>query len=302
MKEMVMEEMVMEKMGMKKSRAFVAVLAAALLFAAAGAVSAAETAPVRLGVTISESPEATLKKYQPLADYLSRKVGRPFEVRPVKSYDDILSLMKSGEADLGVLGSIAGSEALHRGEVVPVARPEKGGVSTYRGLFIVRKDGGAKKVEDLRGKSFDSNGGSASVGKFFPRELLRERKLDFDTFFSKVTTSSKHDTVVYKVLNREADCGTVKDSVFEKLAKSDERVKGELAILATSQPFPDGNVMFRKAAPADLVTNTRRALLGMAEDPEAKPALDAFGADRFIPSPAKDYEAIVKSIITLGKK
>lgn len=286
----------------KKGRAFMVVLAAALLFAAAGAVSAAETAPVRLGVTISESPEATAKKYQPLADYLSRKVGRPFEVRPVKSYDDILSLMKSGEADLGVLGSIAGSEAVHRGETVPVARPEKGGLSTYRGFFIVRKDGGVKKVEDLRGKSFDSNGGSASVGKFFPRELLRERKLDFDTFFSKVTSSAKHDTVVYKVLNREADCGTVKDSVFEKLAKSDERVKGELVVLETSQPFPDGNVMFRKAAPADLVTKTRQALLGMEKDPEAKPALDAAGADRFIPSPAKEYEALAKKIAALGKK
>ncbi|HWS15486.1 MAG TPA: phosphate/phosphite/phosphonate ABC transporter substrate-binding protein [Candidatus Methylomirabilis sp.] len=281
----------------------VAMFAAILVaIAAARPVPAASAGAVRYAVTISESAEITARKYQPLMDYLSKKTGRPFEVRTVKSYDDILALMKSGEADGGVLGSIAGSDALHHGLVVPVARIEKGGISTYRGYFIARKDGGAKKVEDLKGKIFDSNGGSASVGKFFPRKLLKDKKLDFDAFFSKVTASTKHDTVVYKVLNRDADCGTVKDSVFDKMAASDERVKNEIVILATSQKFPDGNVMFRKAAPAGLVKETSKVLLGMGKDPDAKPALDALGADRFIPSPAKEYERLGKMIEALEKK
>jgi phosphate/phosphite/phosphonate ABC transporter binding protein len=186
--------------------------------------------------------------------------------------------------------------------VTPVVRVEKGGVSTYKGYLIARKDGGAKKVEDLKGKTFDSNTGSASVGKFFPRKLLKDKKLDVDTYFSRMTSSPKHDIVVYKVLDRQADCGTVKDSVFDKLAKSDERVKKELVILATSQPFPDGNVMFRKGAPAELVKATREALLGMDKVVEAKPALDAVGADRFIPSPAKEYGPLAKAIAGIAKK
>lgn len=279
--------------------AFAAIL---VVIAVVWTVPAASAGPVRYAVTISESAEITARKYQPLMDYLSKKTGRPFEVRTVKSYDDILALMRSGEADAGVLGSIAGSEALHNGLVVPIARPEKGSLSTYRGYFIARKDGGAKKVEDLKGKTFDSNAGSASVGKFFPRKLLKDRKLDFDAFFSKVTASTKHDTVVYKVLNRDADCGTVKDGVFDKMAKSDERIKNEIVILATSQKFPDGNVMFRKAAPAELVRETSKVLLGMEKDPEAKPALDALGADRFIPAPVMEYEQLGKAIHAMGRK
>jgi phosphate/phosphite/phosphonate ABC transporter binding protein len=201
-----------------------------------------------------------------------------------------------------VLGSIAGSEAIHHGQVTPVVRTEKGGVSTYKGYLIARKDGGAKKVDDLKGKTFDSNTGSTSVGKFFPRKLLKDRKLDFDTFFSRTTSSPKHDIVVYKVLDRQADCGTVKDGVYDKLAKSDERVKKELVIVATSQPFPDGNVMFRKGAPADLVKATREAFLGMEKAVEAKPALDAVGADRFIPSSQKDYAPLAKAVASIEKK
>jgi len=288
--------------GSRAAWAAVAIAAVLVLALGGGAAVAAGLGPVRFGVTISESVDVTVKKYQPLMDYLSKKVGRPFEVRPVKSYGDILALMKSGDADAGVLGSIAVSEAILQGRVVPVARLEKGGVSTYRGYLIARKDAGAKKVEDLKGKTFDSNGGSASVGKFFPRKLLRDKKLDFDTFFSRVTSSPRHDIVLYKVLHRQADCGTVKDSVFDKLAKSDERVKKELVILETSRPFPDGNVMFRKGAPADLVKATRDALLGMERSAEAKPALDAVGADRFIPSSPKDYASLAKAVAALEKK
>lgn len=293
----------MKRSGGMHAAGFTAICAAVLVLAiACGPALADDRVLVRFGVTISESVDVTVKKYQPLMDYLSKKVGRPFEVRPVKSYDDILALMKSGEADLGVLGSIAGSEAMHNGRVTPVAQSEKGGVSTYKGYLIARKDGGAKKVEDLKGKTFDSNNGSASVGKFFPRKLLKDRKFNFDTFFSRTSSSTKHDTVVYKVLDRQSDCGTVKDSVFEKLAKSDERVKKELVILATSQSFPDGNVMFRKGAPAELVKATREALLGMNKVAEAKPALEAVGADRFIPAPVKEYERLGKMIRGLEKK
>lgn len=299
---MSMEELMIRKHGKRVAR--IVVVCAVVLFVglAGGTAFAADPGTVRFGVTISESAELTVKKYQPLMDYLSKKVGKPYEVRPVKSYDDILALMMSGAVEAGVLGSIAGSEAIHHGQVIPVVRSEKGGVSTYRGYLIARKDGGAKKVADLKGKTFDSNIGSASVGKFFPRMLLKGKKLDFDTFFSRTTSSPKHDIVIYKVLDRQADCGTVKDSVFEKLAKTDERVKKELVILATSQPFPDGNVMFRRNVPADIVKATRDALLGMDKANEAKPALDALGADRFIPSPAKEYESLAREIAALAKK
>jgi phosphate/phosphite/phosphonate ABC transporter binding protein len=210
--------------------------------------------------------------------------------------------MTSGEADAGVFGSIAGSDAFLHKQAVPVARPEKGGVSTYRGYLIARKKSGAKRVEDLRGKTFDSNGGSASVGRFFPEKLLRDRKTDLSTFFSEVTTSPKHEAVVSKVLNGDADCGTVKDSVFDKMAASDPRVKDEIVILATSQKFPDGNVMLRKGAAAGFVDAIRVALLGMASDKEARPALDAIGADRFIPSSAKEFELLGRAVHALEKK
>jgi len=273
-----------------------------LVLGTAGSVPAENVRHAVFAVAISGSAETTMKKYQPLADYLSGKTGKAIDVRVVKKYEDILGLMQSGQADIGVFGSIAGSEAFLEKKVIPVARPEKGGVSTYRGFLIARKDSGARKVEDLKGKTFDSNGGSASVGKFFPEKLLRDRKADFPSFFSRVTTSAKHEAVVYKVLNGEADCGTVKDTVFGKMAGADPRVKNELVILATSQKFPDGNVMVRSGASAEFLRSIRRALLAMDKDREARPALEALGADRFVLSEEKEFETLGRAVHALERK
>lgn len=273
-----------------------------LALTAAGTARSASEKPVGFAVTISGSAQATTTKYQPLVDYLSKKTGKPFELRFVRTYEDILDLMRSGEADAGVFGSVVGSDAFLHKQVIPVARPEKGRMSTYRAYLIARKDGGAKRIEDLKGRTFDSNSGSASVGGFFPRKLLKDWKFDFGTFFSGVTASPEHETVIHKVLNRDVDCGAVKDTVFENIAASNPRVKKELVILATSQKFPDGNVMLRMEVSAEFARAVREALLGMEADKGAKPALEALGADRFIPSSEKELESLGRAVKAVEKK
>ena len=72
------------KVGRCAARA-AAICAAALVLAvvlpAAGPAAAGEK-PVKIGIMPTETVKALIEKYQPLMEYLSRKVGRPFEVHP----------------------------------------------------------------------------------------------------------------------------------------------------------------------------------------------------------------------------
>lgn len=250
---------------------------------------AAEKNALKIGIVPSEGVKVLLERYQPLMDYLSAKTGRKFDLRPSKSYEEIVAQLKSGELDGGVFGSFTAYEAIRTISAVPVARPEKGGVSSYRGYVIVRKDSGFRKIEDLKGKSFDFVSKETSAGYVFPRTLLKEKGIDPEKFFSRTTFAGKHDIALSKVLNRESDGGAVKDTVFEKLAKSDPRVNSELTVIHKSDKFPDSTLLFRKETPPDLIGSIRKILLGMDKDPAAKPLLSAVGADRYIPTELKDF-------------
>lgn len=278
----------------------VAVLAAAFL--AAGPAFGAGEAPLKIGArSSSSSPKAILEKYQPLMEYLSAKIGRPVELQPVASIPEILRKLGSGDIDGVIIGSAGGARAIRDLGAVPVARPERGGISGYRGCIIVRKDGGLKKIEDLKGKRFDYVEEGSSAGYIYPRALLGGKKLDPDAFFGAATFAGKHDIAIMKVLNGASDGASVKEQDLEKLSRSDPRVAAEILVLGKSGLYPDGTLLFRKETAAATVKAIEKALLGIEKDPEGEAALASAVADRYIPTGKKDFAEQIRAMSMLKK-
>jgi phosphonate transport system substrate-binding protein len=266
----------------------VAVLAAAFL--AAGPAFGAEEAPLKIGArSTGTSPKAILEKYQPLAEYLSKKLGRPVTLRPSGSNPEVLGKLKSGEIDAAILGSAGGARAVRDLGANPVARPEKGGVSGYRGFIIVRKDSGYRKIEDLKGKRFDCVEKGTSVGYLYPRAVLAGKKIDPDAFFGETVFAGKHAMAITKVLYGGAEGASVKDTDFLSMAGSDPRVDAGIRVIQKSTFFPEGTILLGKDASSATVKAVSQALLGMDKDPEGKAALAAVGADRYVATGKKDF-------------
>ncbi len=282
----------------KRTVRSVSLRAAAVIFGIAALAAAPamteDAKPVRVGIMPTGTVKALVEKHQPLMEYLSRKAGRPFELRPLTSYDEIIKELKSGEIDGGVFGSFKAHEALTTIGAIPVARAEKGGVSSYRGFVIVRKDSGYGKIDDLKGKSFDFVSTGTSAGYIFPMALLKRKKIDPVTFFSRVTFAGKHEIALSKVLNKESEGAAIKDTVFEKMAMSDPRVNAELIVIHKSERFPDKTILFRKETPAPLIKAVRRTLLGMDKDPAGMPVLRSVDADRYILTDKRDFAYLAK--------
>lgn len=270
-------------------------LCAALLVA--GVSFAEEKASLKIGTrSTSGAPRAMVEKYQPLMEHLSAKIGRPVELRVFASTQEIIRNLGSGDIDALIIGSSGGARAIRDLGAVPVARPEKGGVSGYRGCIIVRRDSGLKKIEELKGKRFDYVGKGTSAGYIYPRALLAGKKLDPDAFFGAATFVGKHDIAVMRVLNRESDGASVKDQDLEKLSRSDPRVATEIVVLQRSGLYPDGTLLFRKGTAAATVNAVEKVLLGIGKDPEGKAALASVGADRYIPTGGKDFVEVDRAM------
>jgi phosphonate transport system substrate-binding protein len=263
-------------------------------------VASAAGKPVAFAVVAGDSVKATIEKFQPLMDYLSKKTGSPFELKPVKDYQAVVEGFKSGEFEAGIIGSGVGGGAVRDIGAIPVARPVAKGVSTYRGYLITRKDSGMKKIEDFKGKSFDFGRKGNSAGHLYPLSLLKAKKLDPDAFFSKHEFTPKHEVVVSKVLNREVAGGSVKDAAYEKMKKEDPRVAKELVVLSKSEAFPDTTHFFRKGSDGELVKAARKALLGIDRDPDGKAALAALGAEKYVETTPKDFAYVQKLLKAAG--
>jgi len=96
------------------------------------------------------------------------------------------------------------------------------------------------------------------------------------------------------VLNRKADVGAAKNTVYERLAASEDRIKKELVILERSPDVPENALAVRKDLDISVKKRLKEALLTMHEDPEGMALLKGFGAQRFIETNESDYRPIYR--------
>jgi phosphonate transport system substrate-binding protein len=248
---------------------------------------------VRIGVVPALTVTETIRQYQPVVDYLNKKLNIDGQLMPQKDYLTVLEKMRDGELDAGIFGSLLCYRATKEIGALPLARPEIGGDSTYEGLVFARKDSRIKDIDGLKGKIFAYVDRNTSAGYVYPRALLKEKGYDTDKFFKEAVLAGKHDAAVLMVLNRRADGGAAKDDVYYGLAKKDPRIERELRVLhLSSAKFPDRTIAVRKDFDPALAEKLKQALIAMDKNEEGRSALKTAGFDRYITTGTEDFRQL----------
>ncbi len=280
-------------------RAFAALLCGALLSGCAREKDArpAPAAPprtLRIGLIPEQNVFRQIERYEPLANYLSRKTNTQVQLDVLPRYGNVVTNFRSRELDGAFFGSFTYALAHHELGVNVIARPlDLGGRSTYHGLIFVRQDSGIRTMADMRGKRFVFVDKATTAGYLLPLDFfLRHGVRDYTKFFGETYFSGTHEDAIYDVLNGRADVGAAKDTVLERLARLDPRMKTDLMVLETSPEVPENGLAVRAGLDEGLRRELQRTLLTMHEDPEGRAVLEQFGAQRFIPTSEEDYAPV----------
>jgi phosphonate transport system substrate-binding protein len=249
-----------------------------------------------IGLIPEENIFRQLDRYDPLAEYLSEKIGTRIKLIIIPVFGNIVKNFDSAGMDGAFLESLTYALAHTKLGVEVLARPENlQGVSTYRGLIFVRKDSGIKTVRDMKGKTFAFVDKASAVGYLHPLVFFRERGVrNYRHYLKEIYYTGTYEDSIYDVLNRKADIGAAKNTVFERLAGKNPRIKEELRILTQSPDFPESGLVVRKNLDPSIKKMLKDALLGMDSDPAGKIVLKNFGAKRFIKTTDEDYLPIYK--------
>lgn len=254
--------------------------------------------PVQKELSLGLIPEQDIfsqkKRYEPLIDYLSRKTGITIKVKVLSRYGNIIDNFLANELDAAFFGSFTGALAIKKLGVVPIARPESpDGTSTYYGLIFVRKDSGIKKAMDMKGRIFALVDKATTAGWLLPLHYFKQNGIDnCKDWLGEMYFAGTHEDAIQDVLNKKADIGAAKNTVFYRLARLDKRILGELEILATSPKVPENGLAVRQDLEESLRQKLSEALLQMERDPEGQQILNSLEAARFIATTAQDYAPV----------
>jgi phosphonate transport system substrate-binding protein len=164
-----------------------------------------------------------------------------------------------------------------------ILRRWRGGMAEYRGVLFARKDGGAAKLEDLRGKIVAFEDPGSTSGYFLPKVfLLRKgfRLAEKPGLEAKVGAKEIGYIFTYST-NKIVDLvgsGKTAAGAFsnDDYARLDEKSKAAIAILAETEPFPRNLVSARRHLDAAELKRLKETLATMHEDAEGRKVLEKF--------------------------
>jgi phosphonate transport system substrate-binding protein len=249
-------------------------------------------------LTIGLIPEQNvfkqMKRYMPVGEYIQKRTGIKIKFTVLSRYGNIIDSFQNKKMDGAFWGSFTGALAIKKLGVQPIARPvNMDGSSSYKGYIFVHKYSTIDSVERMRHSVIAFVDRATTAGYLFPLSYLRQNGVkNIDTFFKEAYFAGSHDAVIYSVLDKNAEVGCAKNTIFDMLARKDPRVRDDLVILAESQEVPSNSFALRKDIPLAMRNQIKRLLIEMSQDTEGRAVLKEFGIKEFIETTEKDYQPV----------
>ena len=255
-------------------------LSAGLLVCVMVISSAAETKPVRFGLTAVVVRE-NLRFFDDMTRYLSRHLGREVEFIRRKSYREIMNLLASGDLDFAW---ICGYPLIQKRDpefLSLLSVPVYKGKPFYRSYIIVHKDSSLNAIEDLRGKIFAYSDPDSNSGYLYPRYHLIAKGHRPDNYFRKTFFTYNHAETVEAVAARFADGGAVESYIWEFLQITNPALVEQTRVIHSSRNFGFPPIVAHNDVPRELTKAMSRTLRQMKSTEAGRRLLDALHLDGF---------------------
>ncbi|MDP1758770.1 MAG: phosphate/phosphite/phosphonate ABC transporter substrate-binding protein [Thermodesulfovibrionales bacterium] len=224
---------------------------------------------------------------------MEKKAGIKIKFTILPRYGNIIDRFKADKMDGAFFGSFTGAMAIETLGVEPIARPVNlDGTSTYKGYIFVRKDSGIKNIADMKGKKLVFVEMATTAGYVFPMSYFKKHGISIDAYFKDHYFAGSHDAAINAVLEGKADIGCAKNSMFDKMVRSDPGTRDKLLIIAESPEVPSNGLCVRKNLNADVKKQLRDIFLYMDKDAQGKEVLKKIEAIGFVPTVKEDYKPV----------
>lgn len=233
---------------------------------------------LRLGVSSAENERDAIQRQQPFQDYIQRTMGVPLRVFRATDYAGVVEAMRSSNIEFARIGpaNYALARRVMGERIVPFARDvDNEGATGYHSVAFVKSDSTARRIEDLRGRSFAFADPNSASGFAVPSFYLRRQGIEPNSFFSRTGFSGSHEQSVIAVLNGTYDGAVTfwsneQRNNIQRMEEKGMIAAGSTRVIWTSPLIPNSPWVMRADLPADLRKAWAAAIFAMPErDPEA---------------------------------
>ena len=186
---------------------------------------------IDMAVVPFEPPAEIYRKFKPLADFISKKLGKRVVLKVLPDFSSAPSAFETGKPSLGFLTSVSFIDSYERAGVKPLAMTSINGKPYHRAAIITRKHSNISSISDLKGRTVAFVDKKSTTGYVLQNSMLKAAGISLDDL-GGYSFYGYHEDVLGAVLNGEADAGAIMETVA--LKSSDDGLR----IIALSDEVP----------------------------------------------------------------
>lgn len=255
-----------------------------------GVAPSSDAVPVyRLAVHPLHNPTKLTQAYQPLLDLLnSRFKGARLTLEASRDYATFEEKYRDRKPELLLANPWQTLQAMKTGYHVIATAGEPG---DFRGLIIVRKDGGIRTPSDLKGKAVSYPSPTALAACIMPQRFLHEHGVDVVRELQNRYVGSQESSIMNVHLKLTV-AGATWPPPWRAFQKDHPREASDLEVRWETDPLVNNSVMVRDDLPEPVRAQLRKELAGLHETEAGKAVLAGMETARFIPASDRDYEVV----------
>jgi diguanylate cyclase (GGDEF)-like protein/PAS domain S-box-containing protein len=200
-------------------------------------VSASAKDEIRFGVFAYMGHEKTREKYQPLVEYLNKKLDNRV-VLEVLTQEEMDEKIANKQLDIATTNPthflVVRNQYALSGAIATLISANEAGKPASRlgGVIIVRPESQVEHLEDIKGKSIVTPSMKHMGGFRAQVYELHQHDIHINKHNNKIIEAhDSHQEVVREILMRRAEVGFIRDGILEEMIASGDLKAGDIRIV-----------------------------------------------------------------------
>lgn len=232
------------------------------------------------------NPQRLLQVYGPVMDRLNRTVpGARFRFEASRDYADFEQKLAKRRIHFALPNpyQVLVSET-HGYRVFG----KMGDDHHFRGLLLVRRDSGLRRVRDLAGRRIGYPAPTALAATLLPQYFLTTHGLDVDRETRSLYVGSQ-ESVILNVYYRITDAGATWPVPWIAFQRDHPEEARALVVQWETERLPNNGLVVRDDVPGDVADRVAEVLFTLHEDEEGRQILARIPLSRFEPATSATY-------------
>lgn len=242
-----------------------------------------------VGIHPLHNPQRLMEIYGPIVDHMNRYLpDARFKLEASRNYEEFDKKLYAGHFAFAMPNPYQSVEALQHGYRIFAKMADD---ENFRGIILVRKDGGIRELSDLKGKAVAYPAPTALAATMLPQYFLQTHGIDVNRDIENRYVGSQ-ESVIINVLLGHVAAGATWPVPWTSFSKQRPEQAAELEVKWRTDTLPNNAWVVRADIPGGLAGRFAEELLALQDSEEGRAILAGLPVSRFEVADAETYRPV----------